>query len=600
MANQLLSDRYQIIRTLGSGGFGETFLAEDTHMPSRRRCVVKRLRPVQDNPQINQLVQERFQREAAILEQLGNNQDQIPELYAYFYGQADQQFYLVQEWVDGDTLGAIAHQQGRLSEAEVRRILIALLPVFDYVHRQAIIHRDVKPDNIIVRRLDQQPVLIDFGAVRETMGTALNSQGRPTQSIIIGTPGYMASEQSVGRPVYSSDLYSLGLTAIYLLTGKQPQEFMTDSSTSDILWRSDAPQISPELAHILDKAIASHPRDRYQTAPEFLLALQCDATEAKTWVAPGGVRPVAAGSSLAPRSPLMLIAATGIAIGSGAIAALLLHPQQPEVTTVTVTRSSTPSVPITPSSLSAVVVPSTSIGVDLPDVAPTKSGVLRSTAPLASTAPIINSPIPRKSAAVSECSYFTGNAIEGQAVNLDLCSVNARNVENVSFVYSLGDRRLESVANCATGTWTTFADQKVHRPLSFATQKMIDRVCHHQQSPVPKPAITSPPIASVSEYYQDINNHDYPKAWQQLPIDMQSNTTVHPQGYDSFVQWWSSVTAVETVAVQTVEQTAQQAQVQVSAIYHMKNGSVQPFALRYILRWDAVTQKWLISKIKRS
>jgi serine/threonine protein kinase, bacterial len=589
VANQLLSDRYQIIRTLGSGGFGETFLAEDTHMPSRRRCVVKRLRPVQDNPQINQLVQERFQREAAILEQLGNDQDQIPELYAYFYGQADQQFYLVQEWIDGDTLGAIAHQQGRLSEAEVRRILITLLPVFDYVHRKAIIHRDVKPDNIIVRRLDQQPVLIDFGAVRETMGTALNSQGRPTQSIIIGTPGYMASEQSVGRPVYSSDLYSLGLTAVYLLTGKQPQEFATNPSTSDILWRSDAPQISSELAHILDKAIASHPRDRYQTAPEFLLALQGAAPEAKTWVVPGGAPPVGTSSSLAPRSRLMLIggAATGIAIGSGAIAALLFHPPQPAVTTVTVTRQSTPSV-IAPSSLSSAVVPSTSTGANLPDAVPT-------TIPSSS-----NSTVLPPSISSSECSYFTGNAIEGQAVNLDLCSVQARNVENVSFVYSLGNRRLESVANCATGTWTTFTDQKVHRPLSFATQKMIDRVCHHQQSPVSKPTTTSPPTASVSEYYQDINNHDYPKAWQQLPIDMQSNTTVHPRGYDSFVQWWNSVATVETVAVQTVEQTAQQAQVQVRAIYHMKSGSVQAFALRYILRWDAVTQKWLIEKIKRS
>jgi serine/threonine protein kinase, bacterial len=85
MTTQLLNDRYQIIRTLSSGGFGDTFLAKDTHMPSQRLCVVKRLRPIQTNQQVNQLVQDRFQREAAILESLGSGHSQIPKLYAYFY-----------------------------------------------------------------------------------------------------------------------------------------------------------------------------------------------------------------------------------------------------------------------------------------------------------------------------------------------------------------------------------------------------------------------------------------------------------------------------------------------------------------------------------
>ncbi|MBW4560519.1 MAG: YARHG domain-containing protein [Mojavia pulchra JT2-VF2] len=272
MTINLLNDRYQVIRTLGAGGFGETFLAEDTYMPSKRRCVVKQLRPIQNNPQIYQLVKERFQREAAILEELGGSTDQIPTLYAYF--ESAGQFYLVQEWVEGDTLTAKVQQQGLFSEIAVQELLINLLPVLEYVHGKYIVHRDIKPDNIIVRYRDNKPVLIDFGAVRESMGTVVNSQGNPTSSIVIGTPGYMPSEQAAGRPVYSSDLYSLGMTAIYLLTGRQPQQLETDSQTAEIIWRQYANHISLTMAEIIDRAIAYHPRDRYFTARAMLDALQ--------------------------------------------------------------------------------------------------------------------------------------------------------------------------------------------------------------------------------------------------------------------------------------------------------------------------------------
>jgi serine/threonine-protein kinase len=106
------------------------------------------------------------------------------------------------------------------------------------------------------------------------MGTVLNSQGLPTSSIVIGTPGYMPSEQAAGRPVYSSDLYSLGMTAIYLLTGKSPQQLQTDSQTGEILWHDYATHLSPPFANIIDKAIRYHPRDRFASAKEMLDALQ--------------------------------------------------------------------------------------------------------------------------------------------------------------------------------------------------------------------------------------------------------------------------------------------------------------------------------------
>ncbi|NEU80806.1 YARHG domain-containing protein [Nostoc sp. UIC 10630] len=272
MTIQLLNDRYQVIRTLGAGGFGETYLAEDTYMPSKRRCVVKQLRPIHNNPQIYQLVQERFQREAAILEELGGANDQIPALYAYF--SSGGQFYLVQEWVEGDTLTGKVQKQGLFSEGAVQELFMNLLPVLDYVHSKHIVHRDIKPDNIIVRHRDGKPVLIDFGAIRESMGTVVNSQGNPTSSIVIGTPGYMPSEQAAGRPVYSSDLYSLGMTIIYLLTGKQAQQLETDSQTGEIVWRQYASHVSPMIAGAIDKAIAYHPRDRYPTARAMLDTLQ--------------------------------------------------------------------------------------------------------------------------------------------------------------------------------------------------------------------------------------------------------------------------------------------------------------------------------------
>ncbi|AFY99692.1 protein kinase domain-containing protein [Calothrix sp. PCC 6303] len=266
-----LNNRYRVIQTLGSGGFGETFLAEDTQMPSQRRCVIKLLKPVTTSPQIYQLVQERFQREAAILEELGGGSNQIPNLYAYF--QQDSQFYLVQEWVEGLTLTEKVRREGRVPEQIVQELLISLLGVIEYVHGKRIVHRDIKPDNIIIRYRDQKPVLIDFGAVRESMGTVVNSQGSPTSSIIIGTPGYMPSEQAAGRPVYSSDLYSLGITSIYLLTGKQPQQLDSDPQTGEIVWRQFATGVSNEMMQIIDHAIAYHPRERFSSAREMLDAL---------------------------------------------------------------------------------------------------------------------------------------------------------------------------------------------------------------------------------------------------------------------------------------------------------------------------------------
>jgi Protein kinase domain/ARC6-like, IMS domain len=264
----LVDNRYKVVRALGKGGFGETFLVEDSQLPSGRYCVLKQLRPVEDNEQVYSLVKDRFQREAAILEDLGEGSDQIPRLYAYFA--EEHKFYLVQEYVEGETLMQRVDQQGAMSEAAVKDLLCGILPVLTYVHGKRIIHRDIKPDNIMLRSRDRKHVLIDFGAVRETMGTVMNTQGKSTQSIVIGTPGFMPSEQAAGRPTFASDLYSLGLTAIFLLTGRMPQDIPTDPMTGEICWRQFAPGVTPTFAGVLDRSVMPMAQARFQTAAQML------------------------------------------------------------------------------------------------------------------------------------------------------------------------------------------------------------------------------------------------------------------------------------------------------------------------------------------
>lgn len=294
-----LNGRYQVIQVLGHGGFGETFLAEDTYLPSRRRCVIKQLKLL-NNPQMNQagqqkFQQERFGREAATLEKLGEGSDQIPKLFAYFA--ENEEFYLIQEWIQGPTLTDVVTAAETISEPEVKNILVSLLSVLIYVHSGGIIHRDIKPDNIILRNLNNQPVLIDFGAVKETVATVINAQGKSDRSIVVGTPGFMAPEQAAGRPIYASDLYSLGLTAIYMLTGKHPQQLELDSETGEILWHKYGPKVSPELTAVLDRAINYHPRDRYTTAQKMLEAIQATNVSMQPTVATMAVVPAA---SLSP------------------------------------------------------------------------------------------------------------------------------------------------------------------------------------------------------------------------------------------------------------------------------------------------------------
>ncbi|NEP39623.1 MAG: serine/threonine protein kinase, partial [Okeania sp. SIO2H7] len=187
----------------------------------------------------------------------------------YQYSEFEGEFYLVQEWIDGVTLKEKVGGEGKLNESLVIEILIGVLKVLDYVHSKGKIHRDIKPENIILRSADGLPVLIDFGAVKEELKTvSLNNQ--ESRTIAIGTPGYVANEQMAGRPVSSSDLYALGLTAIYLLTGKNPNDLFFDLTTSKFVWRNEVLSVSSEFGDILDKAIEDEAKDRYSSARQML------------------------------------------------------------------------------------------------------------------------------------------------------------------------------------------------------------------------------------------------------------------------------------------------------------------------------------------
>jgi serine/threonine protein kinase len=260
---QTIGGHYKIIKSLGKGGFGETYLAGDTHLPDNPYRVVKKLKPQSTNPDDLEIAQRLFNTEAQTLYKLGTH-NQIPQLFAHF--EENQEFYLVQEYIEGHDLTKEIKPGKPLDEPQVIEILQEILTVLDFVHQKNVIHRDIKPANLIRRNSDNKIILIDFGAVKQ-----ITSQSNYT--IPIGTPGYIPSEQLRGQPQLCSDIYAVGIVAIEALTGIQPHQLPTNPDTGEITWRNSV-SVTPELANILDKMIRHHFRYRYQSATEVLQDLK--------------------------------------------------------------------------------------------------------------------------------------------------------------------------------------------------------------------------------------------------------------------------------------------------------------------------------------
>lgn len=273
----ILAGRYLPIKLLGQGGFGAAFLAKDRFTPTMRECVVKQFQP-SGNLSPNQLekAQNLFEREAIVLERLGNKHPQIPDLFAFFplivpsihQNKEEQYFYLAQELINGQDLEEELSIKGAFSEDEVRYILVEILKVLQFVHENNSIHRDIKPSNIM-RDQEGKLFLLDFGAVKEV--TASAGGGGSTG---IYSQGYAPPEQMSGSQVFpATDLYALAVTCITLLSGKQPDQ-LYDPYNNCWNWRSQVTSVSDDLAQLFDIMLSNSVKDRFQSAEEILALLE--------------------------------------------------------------------------------------------------------------------------------------------------------------------------------------------------------------------------------------------------------------------------------------------------------------------------------------
>jgi serine/threonine protein kinase len=269
MIGQLLAGHYRVLQVLGVGGFGQTYITEDLHLPGNPKCVLKHLKPASADRSLLEIARKFFEKEAIVLQQLGNH-DRIPRLLAYFEEQ--QEFYLVQEYVPGNPLSTELQDGRKWQEQQVVELLAEILDILVFIHSQGVIHRDIKPDNIMRRALDRKLILIDFGAIKQVRNQQM-LDGQQTMTVAIGTPGYMPIEQASGNPRPSSDLYALGSIGIQALTGVNPYELETDDLTGELKWEH-LTVANPQLIAILQRMTRYHFKDRYLTAAEALAAVR--------------------------------------------------------------------------------------------------------------------------------------------------------------------------------------------------------------------------------------------------------------------------------------------------------------------------------------
>jgi serine/threonine protein kinase len=295
----LLQKRYRVTKILGQGGFGRTYLAQDTACFDEL-CVLKEFTPNERGRDSLKKARELFGREAKTLHRI--NHPQIPSFRANF--EEAKRLFLVQEYAEGKTyakiLGERIRESKTFSEEEAINFLYQMLPILTNIHNQGIIHRDISPDNIILRESDQLPVLIDFGVVKagvkdlEAAGGEIGQQGTT-----VGKAGYAPNEQlQTGEAYANSDLYALAVTVVVMMTGRKP-ESLIDKSTMTWKWQQLLPTISPWFAKVLMRMMSYRPNNRYQSAKEVSQALRAveDVIGSASGFAADNVSPSTGGQS---------------------------------------------------------------------------------------------------------------------------------------------------------------------------------------------------------------------------------------------------------------------------------------------------------------
>ncbi|MCG8366526.1 MAG: serine/threonine protein kinase [Pseudanabaenales cyanobacterium] len=252
-----LGDRYQAIQPLGRGRNSKTFMGLDRQKIVQPRCLIKVLPPKGENHYAIEQAMERFRREVMQLDAIAEH-PQIPDLLAYFERGRNQ--YLVQEFVVGQSLAQQLQENGIFSQAQICELLGNILPLLQFLHDHRLIHRNIKPHNLIRRPGEKGWVLADFGASKQVSQTALARTGT-----LVGSAEYAAPEQLMGKATFASDLYSLGVTCIHLLTGLSPFELF-DGMTGRWFWRSVVTDVSDALATLLNRLLKPSEHDRYPSA----------------------------------------------------------------------------------------------------------------------------------------------------------------------------------------------------------------------------------------------------------------------------------------------------------------------------------------------
>lgn len=300
MIGQLLTGRYLILEKLGTGGFSETYLARDKYLPHHPLCVAKCLKLSSNNTLPLATAQRLFHTEAQVLGELGQHHQQIPTLLAFSHDQ--EVAYQIQQYVEGKSLGQCLQQGQRLNSETAIALLLDVLPVLQYVHQHQIVHRDIKPSNLIHSSTSNRMVLIDFGAAcRMTKTTTGWRPDGEEADLAIGTPGYMPQEQQSGQVQFSSDLYALGVSILFLLTGIHPRKLEHNPLSGELEWLSELTQraIHPGLAQVLSGMVRHRASDRYATVAEVISAMSAFVSFPKAASA-APPRPVA----LSPNKPL--------------------------------------------------------------------------------------------------------------------------------------------------------------------------------------------------------------------------------------------------------------------------------------------------------